>query len=295
MRIWVLTRKERLKTYQASRFKEEAEYLGVQLRHVCAEDFEIVEPSDKPDKIWYKGKYISIPDVLITRVTGMSYFSFAFVRLLQRMGVLVMNSASSIELAEDKLRTVQVLTAKGLPIPKSILAKFPVDTDYIGQQLGYPLIMKTVHGAKGEGVVLFENQSQFKDVITVLQKATEGKTNLIFQRYIASSFGRDVRVFVVGDQAIGAVMRQGAEGQFKANVSAGGSAHYFALDKQLADLAVEASQALGLSIAGVDFLFDGEGFLIGEVNSSPSFQGFETDSKANVPRLILEYALKIKS
>ena len=295
MRIWVLMRKERLKTYQTIRFKEEAEYLGIRLRHVCAEDFEIVEPSDEPQKIWYRGRYISAPDVLITRVTGMSYFSFAFVRLLQRMGVTVMNNANSIELADDKLRTIQVLSAKGLPIPKSILAKSPVDTEYIGNQLGYPLIMKTVHGAKGEGVLLFENHTQFKDVITVLEKATEGKTNLIFQRYIASSFGRDVRVFVVGDQAIGAVMRQGAEGQFKANVSAGGSAHYFSLDKSLSNLAVQASQALGLSIAGVDFLFDGDQFLIGEVNSSPSIQGFETASKTNVPRLILEYALKLKS
>ncbi|MFT7183775.1 MAG: gamma-F420-2:alpha-L-glutamate ligase [Oceanicoccus sp.] len=295
MRIWVLTKKDRLKNYQASRFKEEAEYLDVRIKHICAEDFEIVEPSDRPDKIWHKGKYVSIPDVLITRVTGMSYFSYALVRLLQRMGVTVMNSANSIELAEDKLRTVQVLTAKELPIPKSILAKFPVDTEYIGQQLGYPLIMKTVHGAKGDGVVLFENHTQFKDVVTVLQKVTEGKTNLIFQRYVSRSFGRDLRVFVVGDQAIGAVMRQGAEGQFKANVSAGGSAQYFPLNKELSTLAVEASQALGLSISGVDFLFDGDTFLIGEVNSSPSFEGFETDSKANVPKLILEYAMKLKS
>ena len=291
MRVWVLTKKENLRSYQARRFKEEAEFLGIKLRHVCEEDFEIVEPSDYPDKIWRKGRYERVPDVLITRVSGMGYFASALVRLCQRMGVKVKNSANSIELAEDKLRTVQVLTARHLPIPKSILAKFPVDTDYIADQLGFPMVMKTVFGGKGEGVLMFENMRQFKDVITVLQKSTEGKTNLIFQKFVESSFGRDIRVVVVADQAIVAVMRKGAEGNFKSNVHGGGTAHCYEMTDKIAKIAVDASQALGLSISGVDLLFDGDSFVIGEVNSSPSFEdSFEEATKVNVPRLILEHA-----
>lgn len=293
MKVWVLIKKERFGGFQSMRFKEEAKILGIELRHVCAQDFEIVEPSDEPNKIWYKGRYVEVPDVLITRVAGMSYFSFAFVRLLERMGVCVMNSAASIEMAEDKLRTIQVLTAKKLPIPVSILAKFPVDLDYIVNTLGFPLVMKTVHGAKGEGVLLLENYNQFKDVVSVVHKATEGKTNLIFQRFVTNSSGRDLRVFVIGDTAVGAAMRQGKEGEFKANVAMGGTAHYFPLDDEISKLSVDATKSLGLSIAGVDLLFDEGRFVIGEVNSTPSFGGFEVVAKVNVPKLILEYAVSI--
>jgi gamma-F420-2:alpha-L-glutamate ligase len=291
MKVWVLTKKDRIKNYQAGRFQEEAEYLGIRLQHVCAEDFEIIEPSDSEGKIWYKGRYVGLPDVLITRVTGMTYFGHALVRLFEKMGVKVMNTSHSIELAEDKLRTIQVLSRKNLPVPKSILAKFPVDLDYVTEKLTFPMIMKTVLGAKGEGVLMYENYNQLKDVTTILQKTTEGKVNLIFQEFIKASFGKDIRVFVVGNKAIGAVIRKGAEGQFKANVSAGGSAEFYSISPDLAKLAVEASQALGLAISGVDFLIDENQYWIGEVNSSPSFEGFEKTAKINVPKIILEHIL----
>lgn len=292
MEVWVLVREGKRKTHHALRLKEEAEFLGVNLTHVCAEDFEIIEPSDEASKIWFNGEYVKIPDVLITRVTGMSYFSLALVRLLEGMGCKVMNSAASIESAEDKLRTIQILTTKNLPIPTSILAKYPVDIDYVSERLGFPLIMKTVFGAKGEGVLMFDNYNQLKDVTHILQKTTEGKVNLIFQHFVANSFGRDLRVFVIGGRAVGAVVRKGQEGQFKANVAAGGSAEKFELSDELAALAVEASGALGLSIAGVDFLFDEGKLLIGEINSSPSFDGFEAAAGVNVSHLVLEYAIK---
>ncbi len=293
--VWTLTVKSRLKSYQATRYTEEAEKLGIKLKHVCSEDFEIVEPSDQKNKIWHKGRYIKVPDVLITRLTGMKYFSHALVRLLKSMGVIVINSPSAIEIADDKLRTIQVLTANNLPIPKSILAKYPVDIDFIANKLGFPLIMKTVNGAKGEGVLLFDNYNQFKDVITVLHKATEGKANIIFQEFISNSYGRDLRVYVVGDRAVGAVIRQGASGQFKANVSAGGNANPYKLSPDISKLAVKAAKVLGLTIAGVDLLIDEDKFLISEVNATPSFKGFETTANINVPKMILEYALRLKS
>ena len=206
-----------------------------------------------------------------------------------------MNSASSIELAEDKLRTVQVLSANNLPIPTSILAKYPIDKEIIAEKLGFPMIMKTVLGAKGEGIALLQDYNQFKDVVTLVQKSTEGKANIIFQKYISDSFGRDLRVFVVGGKAIGAALRTGAEGSFKSNVSAGGSASSYPLNDEIADLAVKAANALGLSIAGVDLLFHKDGYLIAEVNSCPSIKGFEstTNFTLNIPKLILERATEM--
>lgn len=290
MKVWILTKKTRFNDEQAQNFKEEAKKLGVGIKHVCASDFEIIEPAEFPQKILYKGKPIKIPDALITRISSMSYFSLALVRLLEKMGVFVLNSAKSIETAEDKLKTIQILTIKHLPIPNSILAKFPVNPDFIESKLGYPVILKTVLGAKGEGVLLLENKHQFEDVTKLLHKSTEGKTNLIFQKYIKKSAGKDIRVLVIGNKAVGAAMRKGTKGHFKSNVSAGGSAEHIELTKEMAELAVSASKTLGLQIAGVDLLIDGKNFLIAEVNSTPSLNAFGKIAKINVPKIILKYA-----
>ena len=290
MRVWVLTRKEKIKKYQADRLREEAKSLEITLRHVCSEDFEIFEPSDHPKKIFRKGKLVKVPDVLITRITAASYFDFALIRLLKRQGVVIMNDPHAIEIAQDKLRTTQVLTGKNLPVPASVLAKFPVDVDIISEKIGFPLIMKTVLGAKGEGVLLFENKRQFKDVATILHHQTDGRTNLIFQKFIKNSHGRDLRVMVIGNKAIGCAIRQAGEGDFRANVHAGGSAGKFEMTQEISELAIAATKALNLEISGVDLLFGDDKFYIAEVNSSPSFDGFEQVTNINVAKKILQRA-----
>lgn len=295
MHIWVLTKQARLKNYQAIRFTEEAKWLNIKLQHVCAEDFKIIEPSNSKHSIYYKNKPTPIPDVLITRITGIDYFSSALIQILENMGVAILNNAKSIENAENKLKTIQLLTSKKLPIPQSIVMKPPLDSEFISKKIGYPVILKTLYGAKGEGVILIKNSTQLIDITTLLHKSAKEEVPVIFQKYISKSCGRDIRVFTVGNKAIGAVMRMGKKGQFKANVSLGGKAQYFPLEKELSDLAIQAANALKLDIAGVDFLLNGNQFLIGEVNSSPSFEGFEKDAQINVPRHILQHAIKIKS
>lgn len=290
-RIWVLTRENLLKSNQARRLSDEAEKLGIKLRHICARGFELVEPAEKPNRVWYKGRYVKLPDCVITRVTGTSYFEFALIRFFEANGVLVMNTADSIEAAEDKLLSLQTLAKNGIKIPKSILAKFPVDVEYVTEKLGYPLILKTVLGAKGEGVMMFENERQLKDVCTIFQNATEGKTNLIFQQFIKKSFGKDIRVMVIGGKAYGAAMRKGAEGNFKANVAAGGKALKYDLNSDLEKIAVDAANSLDLKIAGVDILIGEDGYYVGEVNSSPAFNDYQDLTGINIPGVILEYAI----
>ncbi len=292
--IWVLNRRNRLNTYQSQRLHEEAENLGITLKHVVAEDFEILEPLTDTNVISYQGEYVMLPDAILTRQTGMTYFAHALLRHLDRRGVLVANTSEAIDNAEDKLKTIQLLSAYELPIPKSVLAKFPLNTDYIEHEIGFPLVMKTVLGTKGQGVLLFETKEQFEDKVGVLQRLTAGKEQLIVQEFIEASKGTDLRVYVVGGETIGCVQRTAAdpETQFKANVALGGTAEYREVDEDMAEIAVQSAKAVGLDIAGVDLLLDDDGYKVCEVNSSPSFEGFEVDADVNVPRAMLEFFLR---
>jgi gamma-F420-2:alpha-L-glutamate ligase len=292
-RIWVLNRRDRIGLYQTQRVNEEAALLNIIVDHVVAEDFEICESHIKTKTIIYKGEKKALPDAVLTRQTGMTYFAHALLRHFHQQGVFVANRSETIDNAEDKFKTTQLLAAQGIPIPKSMLVQYPLNIQAIRQEIGFPLVLKTVLGTKGQGVLLFHTQSEFEENIGLLQRLTDGKQQLIVQEFVESSKGTDLRVFVVGNKAIGCVQRRSADPstQFKANVALGGSAEYKMVDPEIEKIAVQSSQALGLDLAGVDLLFDINGYKVCEVNSAPSFEGFEKDAGVNVPRSMLQYLL----
>ncbi len=292
--IWVLNRKDRIEKYQSKRLEEEAVQLGLNLVHVVAEDFEIIEPAPFSDKIVYNGTLQTLPDAVLTRQTGMTYFSHSLLRHFERRGVFVANTSEAIENAEDKWKSMQLLAAYEVPTPKTILLKPFHDSTFVEEEIGFPLVLKTVQGTKGEGVFLFHHEEQFEEQVRLIQKLTENTAQLIVQEYIAESRGTDLRVFVVGEHAIGCVQRTASDPhkQFKANVALGGRAEYRTVDHEIASIAVESAKALGLDIAGVDLLLDTDGYKVCEVNSAPSFEGFETDAAVNVPQAILQHLLR---
>ncbi|MDP5123602.1 MAG: hypothetical protein NWP84_07070 [Cyanobium sp. MAG_04] len=146
-----------------------------------------------------------------------------------------------------------------------MLVRFPVDPHLVAQQIGFPCVIKLL--------VSWLDRSQ----------------SLILQQYIGTRPGKDLRVWVIGSQVIGAMLRSSTDGSFKANISRGGDGQAFPLDPELERLARDSAAALNLDIAGVDLLFDRDGYSICEVNSAPGFQGFETATGLNVARLVLEH------
>lgn len=291
--LWILNHIDRLNTYQSKRIDQEAIKLGIKTKHVVAENFEIISQNISTKKIYHKGELIDLPDAIMTRQTGMNYFSHALLRHLEQQNILVINTSLAVDNAEDKSKTMQLLASHKIPIPESILVKPNKDTTHIKEKLGLPVVIKTIFGAKGEGVFLCENE---KELIQCITKLTQEKHQILAQKFIAKSRGTDLRVFVVGNKAIGCVQRTSAnpDKQFKANVSIGGTAQYVKLNKKITDISIKSSQALGLDISGVDLLIDGEDYKVCEVNSSPSFEGFETDAHTNVPFEILNYILQRK-
>jgi gamma-F420-2:alpha-L-glutamate ligase len=176
-----------------------------------------------------------------------------------------------------------------LPIPKTILGKFPVDVNVVERELGFPVVVKTLRGTRGNGVLLCSNREQFNDLASLLDGAQAG-ADFIFQQYVKASHGRDVRVLVVAGRAIAAMERRSTDGSFKSNISLGGVGAPFEPPPEMAELAVRVANVLGLEVAGVDILFDEHGYRICEANSSPGFQGLERACRISVPNEIFTAA-----
>ena len=290
MKIWILTKREWQASFHNIRFKETSKGLGIRCYTVCPEDLDIVTTKEGKSSIYYKGELATLPDCLIPRMgSATSYFAHAVIRHCEHHDVLVLNSSDSIAVSKDKLATLQVLKNHNIPIPKTILAKFPLDIGVIRKEFTFPIILKTVSGSFGKGVFLCETRSKLKDTMDLMEISKDSKVNVILQEFVKTSKGRDIRVFVIGGRPYGAMLRTAKRGKFKANVSAGGNFSNYELNPTIEWLAVESARILNLDIAGVDILFDGDKFLVCEVNSSPGFEGFEKATGLDIPKTIFEY------
>jgi RimK family alpha-L-glutamate ligase len=233
---------------------------------------------------------VDLPDCLIPRIGTVTYYALAIVRHFERLGVFILNSSQSMETSKDKLATLQLLASNNIPIPKTMLAKFPINISAIEKEFSYPLILKTITGSQGKGVFLLENRNKLNDIAALMEISKDPKINLILQEFISASKGKDIRVIVIGGRVIGAMLRTSKGENFKANYSAGGKVKALDLNPAIEWLAIESSRLIGLDIAGVDILFDRENnYRICEINSYPGFEGFEKATGLDVPEEIFNY------
>jgi len=294
MRGWILYKssiEELSKTaYEAHRLLDVAADMGIDVQLVKPEQLELIVTRDDRKSILLEGSPTPLPDFMLPRMgAGTTYFALAIIRHMERLGVTVLNSSQSIETVKDKLFTQQILAASNLPVPKTMLAKFPVDVDLVGKHLGFPVVVKTVSGSMGSGVYLSESSHNFDELMSLIE-STKPNANFIIQEFIRSSRGRDLRVIVVGGRAIACMQRTASDGGFKANISRGGSASQYIMTPEMEMLASEAARILDLDIAGVDLLFDEDHFKVCEVNSAPMFGGIESCYDAlNIAEHIYRY------
>lgn len=291
MEVWILFHEEEeapsAEAYEVRRFKAEARAMGIELKIFHPNQFDLLVTDEARDTILVDGSPMPLPDVLLPRtlLKDTGYFPLAVIRQFERQGVLVYNTAACIEAVADKLHTHQILVEHHLPTPTTMMAKFPVDMELIENLIGFPVVVKTLLGANGSGVFLIENRPAFHDLMDLIGE-TNPNIQLIFQKYIASSHGRDLRLFVVDGEVIASMERRSADGSFKANFSTGGSVHEFTPDQEAIDLAVRTAKALDIRIAGIDLLFTDNGYTICEANTFPGFRGLEMACNVNVPQII---------
>ena len=280
-------------SYEIRCFVKSAKEQNIDLKILRPEQFDLIVTREDQKSIFIDGKPVPLPDFVLPRMgAGTTYFALSILRHLEKLGVPCINSSFSIEIVKDKLFSQQILAEKNLPVPKTMLMKFPVNAGLVESQIGFPVVIKALSGSQGKGVFLAEKKSHLIDLIQLIE-VTNPKFNLILQEFIQSSFGRDLRVFVIGGRVVGCMERTAADMGFKANFSSGGTVQEHEVTSEIEWLATEASRILGLDIAGVDLLFDENHFKICEVNSSPGFQGLHSCCNVNIPDEVYHY-LKIR-
>jgi ribosomal protein S6--L-glutamate ligase len=247
----------------------------------------------KKAEILYNNKKIRGCDVLIPRVAVTSNLDLevSLVKQFQLMSIPVINKYLPVMRAKNKLRTTQILTQKSIPVPPTIVVrKFEYIDEAIKKVGGYPVILKSPYGSYGAGVVIVESRRSLYSALDVLWMGMNTSIMLI-QEYVAEADGCDYRAFVVGDKVVAAMKRTAKKGEFRSNLHLGGAASRVQLTVEEQRLAVRATQALGLNIAGVDILRSDEGPVIMEVNANPGFFGLSKITGVNVASHIVDYAI----
>ncbi|WP_395396126.1 RimK family alpha-L-glutamate ligase [Novosphingobium sp. BL-8A] len=295
MRGWILFHRDldpaNPEVPEILRFQEAANAMGIELSVFHPHKFDLIVGAEDGWSTSYQGRPVDRPDFVICRTGAETdYFTLALLRHLERRGVRLVNGPTTIEQVADKLHTLQSLNRAGLPIPRTILGNFPIDVDVVERELGFPVIVKTLKGTRGAGVLKCENRDQFEDLAGLLESA-DAKADFILQHYVRASHGRDVRVLVVGGRVIAAMERRSLTGGFKSNVSLGGVGIAYNPPPEMAELAVQAADVLGLDVTGIDILFDEDGYRICEANSAPGFQGLERATGFDVPSAILDWVV----
>lgn len=273
--------------YGSNRLLAAADSLGISLSVCRPEAFELIVTEERERVLLHEAR-VALPDFVLPRLGAeTSYFGLAVIRQLERFGVYSCNTAEAISIVKDKMYMSQLLAHSRLPTPKTMLVKFPVSVDLVQRELGFPVVIKNNSGSKGFGIYLCESASNLKDLMELLS-SNSNPNQIILQEFIASSYGRDLRVFVLGGRVIGC-MKRTSNGTFKANYSLGGTVDLYPLTPEIEQLALTCARLFHLEIAGIDLLFDKEGFKVCEANSSPGFKGMEMVTGADIAMQIMEY------
>ncbi len=274
--------------YEVRRFIEAGRRQGINVSIFRPEQFDLIVNCDDRDSVMIDSRAVQLPDFVLTRISGdANYFTLAVIRHMERLGVPCFNGSEALEAVKDKMHSQQMLAEHNLPVPKTMLAKFPIDLDMVEQKIGFPVVVKTLVGTHGSGVFLCETRDKFDDLMMLINE-TSSDVHMIFQEFISASHGRDLRVFVIDGRVVAAMKRQSKDGSFKANFSRGGSVEPFPVTSEIKHLVIESARALSLDIAGIDILFDENGYQICEANGAPDFRGLESCCDVSIADEILE-------
>ncbi|WP_319581678.1 30S ribosomal protein S6--L-glutamate ligase [uncultured Pseudodesulfovibrio sp.] len=241
--------------------------------------------------IHYKGERVEAVDAVIPRIgASITFFGCAVVRQFEMMGVYSLNESIAITRSRDKLRSLQLLSRKGIGLPVTGFAsstKFTGDLiDVVG---GAPLVVKLLEGTQGIGVVLAETRHAAESVIQAFQGLN---ANILVQEYIKESKGSDIRCLVVGGKVVAAMRRTAGKGEFRSNIHRGGTAEPVKITPEERSTAVRAARIMGLNVCGVDLLRSNHGPVVMEVNSSPGLEGIEKATGIDIADKIIEFIEK---
>lgn len=285
MKIAILSRNAKL--YSTMRLVEAAKKKGheaIVVDHLKC----IIELEKKNPKVYYNGAHLEDIDAIIPRIgASVTFYGTAVVRQFEMMKVFTAIESQALVRSRDKLRSLQILARAGVGLPKTVFTNYTKDVDHVIESVGgAPLVLKLLEGTQGLGVVLAETHNAASSIIEAFNGL---KARVIAQQFIKESGGADIRAFVVDGVVVGAMKRQGKEGEFRSNLHRGGTASIIELTDEEENTALKSARAMGLGIAGVDMLQSSHGPLVLEVNSSPGLEGIEKATNKDIAREIIRY------
>jgi len=285
MKICILSRNKRL--YSTRRLKEAAEARGHEVDIIDTLHCYMDITSNRPT-VRFKGKALPKYDAIIPRIgASVTFYGTAVVRQFEMMGSFSVNESVAISRSRDKLRSMQLLSRKGIGLPRTGFSHSSDSVkDLIANVGGAPVVIKLLEGTQGIGVVLADTDKAAESIIEAFMGI---KANILVQEFIKEAGGADIRCFVVGGKVVAAMKRQGAPGEFRSNLHRGGSATLVKLTAVERTTAVSAAAAMGLNVCGVDILRSSHGPVVMEVNSSPGLEGIESATNKDVANMIIEF------
>ena len=241
------------------------------------------------DGIYYQGKKFEMPKIVLVRMgAGITRSELSVIRYFELAKVPCINTSESINIVQDKFQTSEILSRANIPVPTTMVVKFPITNNLVASTIGFPCVVKVVVGSFGEGVYLCQSELEYTRMIEFIDALHNEKT-LIAQEYIGERPGEDLRVFVVGNKVLGAMKRTAPKNDFRANISNGGTGEKYEVTPAIEDIALRTANVLGLDIAGIDLLFTKDGFVVCEANSNPGFSGFNQFCNINVADHIVNF------
>ena len=289
LKIIVLSRNKKL--YSTKRLVKSIEGRGHEALVLDHLKCDIVIEQDKPT-IFYGGEELTGVSAVIPRIgASVTFYGAAVVRQFEMMGIPTVVESQALVRSRDKLRSLQILARSGVGLPKTVFTNYSKEVAQIIDSVGgAPLIVKLLEGTQGVGVVLAPTRKAAESIIEAFHSM---KARVIVQEIISEAEGADIRAFVIGNRVIGAMKRQGKEGEFRSNLHQGGVGSLIKLNKRQREIALTASKAMNLPIAGVDMIESSKGPLILEVNSSPGLEGIEKVSGRDIAAEIVKYTEKL--
>ena len=288
MKIGILSTNRNL--YSTGRLVEAGEARGHEMPVINHKRCYMNIVSSRPS-VHYNGEAIEGVEAIIPRIgASLTFHGAAVVRQFEVMGVYSVNESVAITRSRDKLRSLQLLSRKGIGLPKTGFANAPGDTDDLLKIVGgAPVVIKLLEGTQGVGVVLAETTKAAESVIEAFRGL---KANFMVQEFIKEAGGADIRCFVIGDKVVASMMRKGKEGEFRSNLHRGGSAKLVKITPEERKTAVRSAKIMGLNVAGVDLLRSARGPVVMEVNSSPGLEGIEKATGKDVAGMVIEFIEK---
>ena len=280
-----------LNVHSTRRIAEEAEQLGHYVELIDHTRCSVKLGDGKPKIFLGEEDVTNEFDAIIPRIgTKVTRHGAAIVKQFEMNGIFSTARSLAITRARNKVRTLQIMARKGIPIPQTL---FSINPNNIEEQIrilgGAPVIIKIQEGTQGLGVILAESKKSAKSIIDTFYKMD---TSILLQQYVEEANGEDIRIFVVGNKVVASMKRSSEVGEFRSNVHRGGNTEAIQITEKEKYIALNATKYLGLGVAGVDLMRSKKGPVLLEVNASPGLQGIEGATGVNVAKHIIQFVEK---